>query len=96
MPLREKVMSFETISIYRDLPIKNDFVQVPPNVERDNQRTDSSTGLTTITDGEIVRLPSGSGKSTGSKFGQQTMLRLPPIRPDAWYTPAQLAEIDSL
>ena len=34
------------------MPIKNDFVQVPPNVERDNQRTDSSTGLTTITDGE--------------------------------------------
>lgn len=89
-------MSFETISIYRDLPIKNDFVQVPPNVERDNQRTESSNGLTAITDGQIVGLTIGSGKSTGSKFGQQRMLRLPPIRPNEWYTQAQLDEFETL
>ena len=89
-------MSFETISIYRDLPVKNDFIQVPPNVERDNQRTTSSAGMTAITDSEIKRLTIGSGKSTGSKFGQQSMLRLPPIRPDQWYTASQIAEFNSL
>ena len=78
-------MSFQDITIYRDLPIKNGFVQLPPNEPLDNIRVDGDTAPTTLAGSEIVRLSLGSGKPTGSKHGQQQFLRLPGIKPDEWY-----------
>lgn len=79
-------MSFEDIFIHRDLPIKNGFVQVPPNQPLDNIRIDDETAVTTVVGSEIVELSLGSGRPTGSKHGQQRFLRLPGIRPYEWYT----------
>jgi len=79
-------MSFETILIHRDLPIVNGFVKTPPNEPLDNIRTDGDSAVGLVAGSEIVRLSLGSGKPTGSKHGQQEFLRLPGIRPDAWYS----------
>lgn len=78
-------MSFEDITIYRDLPIKNGFVQTPPNLPLDNIRTYAETAEAAIAGSEIIELSLGSGKPTGSKHGQQRFLRLPGIHPNEWY-----------
>lgn len=78
-------MSLQDIRIHRDLPIKNGFVQVPPNEPLDNIRTEGDSAPGLVAGSEIVRLSLGSGKPTGSKHGQQEFLRLPGIRPDEWY-----------
>jgi hypothetical protein len=78
-------MSFEDLRIHRDLPIKNGFVQTPPNEPLDNIRTDGDSATGIVAGSEVVRLSLGSGKPTGSKHGQQEFLRLPGIRPDEWY-----------
>lgn len=78
-------MSLQDIRIYRDLPIKNGFVQVPPCEPLDKIRTDGDTATGLVAGSETVRLSLGSGKPTGSKHGQQEFLRLPGIRPDEWY-----------
>lgn len=74
-------MSFETILIFRDFPIINDHVQVPPNKERDKSRATIDEALAAISGSEEVSLSLGSGKNTGSKFGAQRFLRLPGLKP---------------
>jgi len=78
-------MSFETIVIYRDLPIKNGYVQIPPNNPRLNSMVQADVAAE-LTNNQIVRLSSGSGKPTGSGYGQQEFLRLVGINPNSWYT----------
>lgn len=78
-------MSLQDIRIYRDFPIQDGFVQIPPNEPLDNIRVDGDNATGLVAGSEIVRLSLGSGKWTGSKHGQQEFLRLPGIRPDEWY-----------
>ncbi len=84
-------MSFETITIYRDLPIINGYVQVPPN--RETEKTD----ITVVEAQEALeanfavetpdekKLSLGSGNQVGSDYGAQSWLRLPGIIPGEWY-----------
>jgi len=88
-------MSFETITIYRDFPIKNGYVQIPPNKPLDNNRIDIDTAISLATNAEIVRLSLGSGQPSGSKFGQQQFLRLDGINPSSWYTTDPVEELNS-
>lgn len=74
-------MSFEDITIYRDMPIIDDRVVKAPNNAIDFIPTASITN----TDVVITRLSLGSGKQTGSKFGAQEFVRLVGIAPDEWY-----------
>lgn len=76
-------MSFETITIHRDFPIINGFVQVPPNKETDKTRVTTDEALTSISGSEVTRLSLGSGRPRGSKSGQQEFLRLPGLLPNA-------------
>ena len=87
-------MSFQDITIYRDLPIKNGFIQVPPNYPLDNIRIDDDNATGLVAGSEIVQLSLGSGKPTGSKHGQQQFLRLPGIAPDEWYATDPVADLD--
>lgn len=68
-------MSFETISIYRDYPVINGFVQIPPNEEPDKNSTTLEEALQIYADSSIMRLTGRSGDDVGMKFGQQTSLR---------------------
>jgi hypothetical protein len=79
-------MSFEDIKIHRDFPIKNGFVQVPPNEPLDNIAVDGDNATGLVAGSEVTRLSLGSGKPTGSKHGQQEFLRLPGISPNEWYS----------
>jgi len=72
-------MSFETITIYRDVPIIDGRVAKPPN-----NPVDYNT-IASVSDPNIVRLSVGSGSQTGSKFGTQEFVRLTGITPDEWY-----------
>ena len=82
-------MSFETIRIYRDMPIINKYLALPPNREEDKNvffcSADCTAEVDSIVSGAQVI---GFGKSceTGSKHGGQKWLRLPSITPDTWYT----------
>jgi hypothetical protein len=78
-------MSFEDITIYRDIPIIDDRVAKPPNNPVEYNSID------TVSDPNIVRLTIGSGKNTGSKFGAQEFIRLTGIAPDEWYATDPLA-----
>lgn len=73
-------MSFETIVIYRDFPIKNGYVQLPPNYPYNNTQLTREEALS-IDNSKIVRLSLGSGKPTGSKHGQQEFLRINTYQP---------------
>ena len=88
-------MSFETITIYRDLPIKNGYVQVPPNRPIDKTRVTSNNSTNLATNSQIIRLSLGSGKCTGSDFGQQEFLRLPGINPNTWYSTDPVDQLNS-
>ncbi len=87
-------MSFSSISIYRDLPIIRDFVQVPLNRDQEKTKTTSDAALDAIAGSEIVRLSLGSGSQTGMKCGQQEWLRLPAITPSTWYASDPVSAID--
>lgn len=78
-------MSFEDIIIYRDLPIKNGYLQIPPNLPLDNIRLDDETAESSLSGSEVVELSLGSGRPTGAKHGRQRFLRLPGIHPNEWY-----------
>ena len=86
-------MSFETIRIYRDLPVINSYVQVPPNKESDKTRITREEATTLISGSAVVRLTGGSGPQNG-KYGQQEFVRLPGITPDGWYDTDPVAAID--
>jgi len=74
-------MSFETIRIYRDIPVINGFLAMPPNHPGDNTSREVSD---LPADSELLHL-SGSGPQTGSKFGGQQFVRLTGVRPDESY-----------
>jgi hypothetical protein len=88
-------MSFEDITIHRDLPIKSKYVQIPPNLPLNNIHIDDETAESSLNGSEIVELSLGSGRSTGSKYGRQRFLRLPGIRPNEWYTSDPVQILDS-
>lgn len=79
-------MSLQDITIHRDFPIIDGFVQIPPNDETDKTRVTESEALSSIIGSETTRLSLGSGKPRGAKNGQQEFLRLPGLRPNEWYT----------
>lgn len=79
-------MSFETITIYRDLQIINKYVQVPPNAETDKTRVLATDAENSVVGSAIVGLSMGSNRQYGSKCGRQEFLRLPGITPNSWYT----------
>lgn len=70
------------IMIYRDYPIINGYIQIPPNKEIDKSRVDAWVAFDTIIGSDIVGLSLGSGPNAGSKFGGQRFLRLLPLRTD--------------
>ena len=82
-------MSMADIRIYRDLPIINGMVVIPPcnpgdRVPLSAVDNDMTSGVT-FGNSEVKQLTGGSGNQTGSKFGAQQFLRLEGIRPDEWY-----------
>lgn len=70
-------MSLETISIYRDFPVINGYVQVPPCLEKNKTKIKVETAQAAIAGSVITFLSQGSGRQTGAGFGQQQFLRLP-------------------
>jgi|TARA_R110000765_G_scaffold2418_1_gene7374 hypothetical protein len=77
------------IYIYRDFPIINGYVQVPPNregkiaypsnttvVKDDKARVTTAEAQSALTGESVKRLESGSGQQTGWNHGQQEWLRL--------------------
>ncbi len=90
-------MSFETIRIHRDVPAIDDFLQVPPNKEKNKNtglRIDDANNLNPPL-GTIVRL-SGSGRQRGSSHGGQEFFRIYGITPDGWYDGEGVDPMDSL
>ena len=81
----EAMMSFEDITIYRDFPIINNFVQIPPNKETDKTRVTPTEALNNISGSAAERLSLGSGRPRGWKTGQQEWLRLPGLTPGECY-----------
>lgn len=81
-------MSFETIRIHRDIPAIDGFLQTPPNLEKNKNRTPTIDDAQNLSPsmGSIVRLTGGSGRQRGSKIGAQEFFRLDGIAPDEWYT----------
>jgi hypothetical protein len=81
-------MPMSDIKIYRQLPIINGFIQVPPNKESDKTRvsdiepTDSS-GALFISGATVKRF--GYADNTGSKHGRQKFYELPGVAADSWY-----------
>ena len=72
------IMSFETIQVYRDFPIINGFVQVPPNHEAEKTSHTPTEFLAAITTGVQTRLSQPSTNlGTGRGFGSQEFIRVP-------------------
>ena len=88
-------MSFLDITIFRDFPIIDGFVQIPPNKETDKTRVTEAEALASISGSETTRLSLGSGRPQGAKYGQQEFLRLPGITPNAWYTTDPVNDVAS-
>jgi hypothetical protein len=78
-------MSLSSILIFRDLPIINGFVQLPPCRETEKTKITAEDAIVLVADSKITRLSLGSGKLRGSKSGQQEFMRLPAITPNTWY-----------
>lgn len=72
-------MSFDTIYIHRHYPIKNGYVQVPFNLEKDRTQVSEDEALSQYAGSSVSTLTLGSGKPTGSKFGAQRFLTLAPV-----------------
>lgn len=87
-------MSMSTIRIYRQLPIINGFVIVPPCQENNKSSILGEDAADLISGSAVVRLTGGSGRQRGSKCGQQEFLQLPPITPSTWYDTDPVSEID--
>ncbi len=88
-------MSFESIQIFRDLPSIDNFVQIPPNKERDKTRVTLENAYILVAGSTIVRLSLGSGRQRGGRCGQQEFLRLPGITPNQWYATDPLALLEA-
>lgn len=80
-------MSFETITIYRDIPVIDGYVQAPPNLDRNKTRM-TADELYSSAPGVFTRVRltgRGAGQAPGTGVGQQEMVRLPGIHPNEWY-----------
>jgi hypothetical protein len=86
-------MPFNEITIYRDLPIINNFVQIAPNRESDKTRVSMSDAIDDIGGSTLESLSVGSGRSRGSKYGKQHWVRLPGVAADSWYESDPVDEI---
>lgn len=86
-------MALSDITIHRDLPSINGFVQIPPCREEDKTARTLESAAALVNGSTIVRLSLGSGKVRGSKCGQQEFLRLPGIAADAWYDSDPVADL---
>lgn len=81
-------MPMSDIKIYRQLPIINGFVQVPPNRPADKTRvsaidTTDSSGAIFISGATVKQF--GYAQNTGSKHGRQRFYELPGVSADSWY-----------
>jgi len=79
-------MSMSSILIYRDFPIINGYVQVPPVRATEKTKITTDEALDAVSGSVVTRLSLGSGRCRGSKSGQQEWLRLPAIAQNGWYT----------
>ena len=79
-------MAASDITIYRDYPIVNGFVQVPPNLGSCKTNVPYIDYINSIPGSAEVSLSLGSGRNRGSKYGKQHFVRLPGINPDTWYS----------
>jgi len=71
-------MSFETITVYRDFPIINGYVQLPPNHEADKTAFTPDEVLLAVSGSERKRLAHpDTNPNTGRKFGSQEFIRVP-------------------
>jgi hypothetical protein len=82
-------MSFQNIRIYRDIPVINNYLALPPNREEDKNQfycaADCAAETQVLSAGStMVRL--GSGNATGGKVGRQRWLRIASITPNTWYS----------
>jgi len=73
-------MSAESISIVRQFPVINGFVQLPPNRESDRAKYPISGVLSDVLgvgiDGSSEAFLSPVGANTGSKFGGQVVIEV--------------------
>jgi len=63
------------ITIYRDFPIIDSFVQLPPNREQDKNRYTIANVLSGIDGSFIHKL--GPTSRTSGRYGSQDMIRVP-------------------
>ena len=71
-------MSFETITVYRDFPLINGYVQVPPNHEGEKTAYSPTAFLAAVADSVQTRLPHpDTNPNTGRKFGSHEFIRVP-------------------
>lgn len=70
-------MSFETITVHRDFPIINDYVQVQPNREGEKTTHMVTAFLAAVANSVTTRLPPHTNRNTGRKFGGQEFIRVP-------------------
>jgi hypothetical protein len=74
-------MSFETISIIRQLPIINGFVQVPNNLEKNKSTVTIQTALDAGASVTRITAQSGPARLAGFKHGLQEWIEIPAV---AW------------
>jgi hypothetical protein len=91
-------MSFEDIRIYRDIPIVNNYLALPPNREADKNAfycggDCSAEAQSLLPDSGVVQF--GTGQETGGKNARQRWLRLPFITPNSWYTSDPVEDLGS-
>ena len=75
-------MSMQDITIYRDFPVMDGYVQVPPT----NQLVPVDQALDTIAGSQDLVLDDGA-ETTGRGFGRQRIFRLPGVKPGAEFSP---------
>ena len=65
-------MSFEDITIQRNWPIVNGYLQMPDNLEKDKTKIGYTDGLTL--GGQFANLSTGTCATAGGKHGVQTWI----------------------
>lgn len=78
-------MSFETITIYRDVPIINKYAQIQPNRIKNKTSVLATTVKSSVSGSTYVDLTGGSGAQYGSGHGSQQFIRLPGLIPGSYY-----------
>lgn len=93
-------MSFETITITRQYPVVNGFVQTPPNRDRTTALAAPITKTAASVDDYLTDHPTatqvflsmGSGPMRGGKNGAQSFIELPAVLAGESYIDAGLSE----